>query len=81
MILTEVGLVNPAMEASMKMPNDIHNYNPDEFPHWHVFVNIQIGRVMTYSSSHFLNAKIIAGIEDEDIMHITLRELEKRGLS
>lgn len=72
-------LVKAAEDAGMKVPSDPDNYVAAEYPHFHVFCNAQIGRRMPYPGVHFDNARVIAGIPDEDILHLTRKDLVTRG--
>jgi hypothetical protein len=73
-------LVKPAEEAGIKVPTDLENFNKDEYPHWTVYCNVQLGSPMPYPSCHWDNAKIIASIPSDKIKITTFEELEKLGL-
>ncbi len=60
-------LIDAAKQAGMKVPADVTNYDKAEFPHWHVFVAIQIGRPLANDDSHFKNAKTIASADRMDL--------------
>jgi hypothetical protein len=71
-------LLQHAEAAGMKVPPDVDNYEPKEFPHFHVFCNVQLGRSMNWDEpSH--NAEVIAKISDEKIFTITIRDLLTLG--
>lgn len=74
-------LVAAAEKAGMKIPPNPDNYFDvaNEFPHFAVFCNAQLGRPMNPMSVHWDNAKVIAKIPLNKIKTITLKELEKRG--
>ena len=72
-------LVEPANQAGIKVPEDIDNYNPDEFPHWHVFLNVQIGISCPYPGCHWDNAEVSAKIEEYKIRNIRVSELIALG--
>lgn len=76
-------LIGPATEAGMKTPifGDNDDYDPNEFPHFHVFCAVQLGRRMADMGEHWKNAEVIAAISDEDIKSLTLEDLLSRGLS
>ena len=80
MICIAIGLVNPAKDAGIKVPDDLDNYNHDEYVHWTVFCNVQLGRRMPSPNSHWRNAEIIAAIPDDKIQLITMSELIDLGL-
>lgn len=79
-------LIRPAEEAGMKCPtyqalkdkND--EFNPEKFPHFAVFCNVQLGQAMPSWTAHWENAKIIAAIPEDKIRTITLPELLALGL-
>jgi hypothetical protein len=72
-------LVRPAKEAGMKVPTDLHHFDPNEYPHWYVFCQMQIGRRIPTMSEHWNNAKIIAGIPDNKIEAVTCEGLMALG--
>ena len=77
-------LVGPCNEAGIKVPEnpaDLDGYDPDEYPHWDVFLGVQLGRPMPEPTSHWKNAKLIAELNDDEIRTITVNDLLKRGLS
>ena len=82
-------LVEPAKEAGIKVPDDFGSLKRDndvaidlylrKFPHFLVYINMQVGRSLPYASSHWDNAKIIAKISDEDILTIDVAGIEALG--
>jgi len=73
-------LVKPAQKAEIKVPKDIKNYDTNDYPHWHVYNVVQLGKPLPNFSAHWYNAKIIAQIPKEKIMSITIDELIELGL-
>lgn len=73
-------LIGAAQEAGMTIPDDPDDFHSDEFPHFHVFCAVQLGRWMEIGE-HWENAKIIAAIPEEEIRTIRLYELIEKGLS
>jgi len=74
-------LIAPAAtEAGIEVPPDLGNFDPEEYPHWTVFCNAQLGQPMPTPHAHWDNAKVIASISDEDIMNITVAQLIGKGL-
>lgn len=77
-------LVAPAKNAGMKTPelnSTEDDFDPEEFPHFAVFCVAQLGRPMGSMSEHWENAKVIAGVSEEDIRTANLQFLLDRGLS
>ncbi len=72
-------LMRPAEEAGMKVPPDVMDYETHDYPHWHVYTIMQIGRPIIGATSHWTNAKIVAAIPDDVIQNITAGELEAKG--
>lgn len=72
-------LVKAAEDAGMKVPSDPDNYVASDYPHFHVFCNAQIGRRMPYPGVHFDNARVIAEIPDDAILHMKVEDLVTRG--
>jgi hypothetical protein len=73
-------LLSPAKEAGMKIPDDADDFDPAEFPHFDVYLKVQLGAAMPSMSSHWNNAKLIAGLSDEKIKTITYAEILEEGL-
>jgi hypothetical protein len=63
----------------MKLPEDFDNYNPEEFPHFHVFLLLHIATPINPAELKE-NADIIARISNEDIKEVTLEQLVEKGL-
>ena len=74
-------LTHAAEQAGMAVPNFDENkdWNPEEYPHFTVFCNIQLGRPMR-PGEHWDNAKVIAQIPEDRIRQITLEEMIGMGL-
>ena len=60
-----------AEKAGIKLPPDLENFEPSDYPHWVVFSRIQLGSAMPYPGVDWDNAKVIAAISNEDIFKIT----------
>lgn len=73
-------LVGPAKEAGMKVPDDLENYKNEDFKHWTVFCNVQLGKSMSSPTEHWDHAKIIAKIPESKIGTITYKDLRKKGI-
>ena len=70
---------NHIMDSDLKQPQDFDNYNPEEYPHFHVFMLLHLANpidVMTLKD----NANIIAKVSDEEIKNITIEQLFNMGL-
>ncbi len=74
-------LIAPAQKAGMKVPSNPDNFKCEEFPHFQVFCNVQLGASMPSPDSHWENAKVIAEIPDNEIMIVHMSDLISRGLS
>jgi hypothetical protein len=79
MIAFEGMLVAPATEAGMKVPEDPEDYDPEQFPHFDVYLKCQLGASMPNPSAHWNNAKLIAGYSDAKIKTLTYAELLEDG--
>ena len=84
MIAVPTMLMAPAIKAGMKVPPEDEvlegRYNPEEYPHFHVFLYVQLGSPMPNPHAHWDNAKLIASISDEEIRTVTGSQLEQKGL-
>ena len=72
-------LIVPAQKAGMKTPEDVYNYNTNDFPHFHVYELVQIGSPMPSPDSHYHNARAIASLSEEDIKKMTMEDLINSG--
>lgn len=79
MIAIPALLVNPAEEAGMKVPDDPEDFDAEEFPHFHVFLLLQLGRRMPTPSAHWENAKIVAAVPDAKIKKMTAADFNALG--
>ena len=70
-----------AEEAGIKVPEDLENFDPKEYPHWLVFSKVQLGAPMPHASAHWENAKVVAKVPEDKIKLVTLKELEELGLA
>ncbi len=73
-------LVEPAKQAGMKVPEDPDNFNPDEYPHWNIYLTVQIGAPLPNWTAHWDNAKVVAALTEEQCKTITYKEILEMGL-
>ena len=73
-------IAETARQAGMKVPPNEgeDDFSPDEFPHFHVYCNVQLGVALTWGN-HWENAKIIASIPEDKLRSITVQDLEVMG--
>lgn len=75
-------IAKAAEDAGMKVPADPDgDWSADEFPHFHVFCNVQLARPVVHHGEHWGNAKIVAAIPEDQLRTTTLEDLLRRGLS
>ena len=72
-------LVKAAEEAGMKVPPDADNFAPEQFPHFHVFCNVQLCRAIRWGE-HWNNAIVVAAVPEADLKKVTVADLIGRGL-
>lgn len=72
-------LVQPAKNAGIKVPKDPDDYDQAKFPHWHVYVTLQVGRRLPSPRSHWENAKVIAAIPAKKIKTVTYGDVCELG--
>ena len=60
-----------AAGAGIKVPADLENYSSEEFPHFYVYTQMQLGRRMPSPTSHWENAEVVALVPDDRIQLIT----------
>lgn len=76
------GMLAPYAEsAGIKVPENLEKYEPHDYPHWHVYLNIQLGASMPSPDAPSNNAKIIASLDEKRIKTVSFRDLEELGLS
>lgn len=74
------GLLAPcAVEAGIKVPDDLENYSPEEYIHWHVYRMSQLGAPMPHSMAHWDNAAVIAKLPEDVAKTATFADLEMLG--
>jgi len=71
-------ITQAASQAGMKVPDDPDNFVPDDFPHFHVFCNCQLGQPMS-PGAHWENAKVIVAIPEADLRTITFDQILEKG--
>ena len=72
-------LVDAATQAGMAVPLDPDRFSNNDFPHFFVFCQLQLGRRMAWDE-HWENAKVIAQIPVEELKKLTLEGFIARGL-
>jgi len=75
----DAGMEVPAEELLDAM-DDEPSWSPEDYPHFHVFCNAQLGRSMHNMGQHWDNAKIIAAIPVEELKTVTFEGLIAKGL-
>lgn len=79
MIALPAMLAEPARKAGMSVPTDPNHFEASEFPHFSVFLGMQLGAPMPQPNAHWRNAEIIAKIPDDQIRTITFKEIIDLG--
>ena len=74
-------LIAPAKEAGMKVPPNAEDFKHADFPHFAVYVGIQLGRQLPYPTAHWDNAKMIAAVPEDKIFDVTFDQLVADGLA
>jgi len=73
-------IAESARQAGMKVPADPDGkWSPEDYPHFHVFCNMQLCRSLADFGAHWDNAKVIAALSDEDVRKVTKDDLISRG--
>lgn len=80
MIALAAALVPFAESVGMKVPKDPDNFDRNAYPHFFVYLQLQIGRPILRNRSHVENAKIITSISNAEIRKITFPELIMMGV-
>lgn len=75
-------LVGAAEAAGIKCPpdpDDEKSWKKEEYLHFFVFCNVQLGRSMRSPSQHWDNAKIIAALTEAECKTVTPAHLTDKG--
>lgn len=72
-------LVGPAKKAGIKVPDNPEEFDRNEYTHFFVFCQMQLGRRMPYASCVWDNAEIIASIPDEEIKKVSTTSILAMG--
>lgn len=70
---------NHIKDSKLKTPEDFENYNPEEYPHFHVFILTHLGQPIDIAALED-NANIIAGIPKENIKSVSFDDLLEMGV-
>ena len=65
--------------SNLKQPDDFESYDPEQYPHFHVFM---IAHLCQPIDIHALedNANIIAAIPEDEIKKVTFEQLIAKGI-
>jgi hypothetical protein len=72
-------LVHVAKGAKIRVPRNPEKYDPEKYPHWHVFQHLQFGTSLPYPEAGHHNAQLIASLPSERLRRINFRDLERLG--
>jgi hypothetical protein len=72
-------LIGACEKSGIKVPENVDEYDPEKYPHFYVFCQLQLGRPITWGE-HWDNAEIISKLTVEEIKTFTLAEYLSRGL-
>lgn len=70
---------NHIKDSKLKMPEDFENYDPEEYPHFHVFILTHLGQLIDIAALED-NANIIADIPENAIKSVTINDLMEKGV-
>ncbi|MCD7996428.1 MAG: hypothetical protein LUH21_04255 [Clostridiales bacterium] len=71
---------NHIRDSNLKMPEDFENYEPEEYPNFHVFMLTHLCQPIEIESLED-NANIIAAMTDGEIKQVTFAELLEQGVA
>lgn len=72
-------LIEAANKAGIHTPEDPHDFEPCEYPHFAVYANAQLHKLMPHEEAHHANARLVANISSDKVLHVSLRELVDLG--
>ena len=70
----------PALNAGMKVPDDIFNYDIKKFTHFKFFCSIQMNSKMLIPYCEWHNAVVISTLTESELCDATWQFLKNRGL-
>jgi len=70
---------NHIENSRLKQPEDYENYDPNEYPHFHVFMSIHLANTIDVFSLKE-NANTIADIPEGEIRNVTIQDLIDKGV-
>lgn len=73
-------LARIAQKNGINVPPHSQKYEPSEYPHWHVYLLMQLDAPMPSPTSAADNAALIARIPSEKIRRVTPKELRALGM-
>jgi hypothetical protein len=73
-------LASIARKQGIDVPPKSEKYEPSDYPHWHVYLLMQLDAPMPSPTSAADNAAIVAKISIEKIRRITPKELRALGM-
>lgn len=75
-------LVPLAQGVGMAVPDDVTSFDANKYPHFYVYMMIQIGSPINFRrSSHIENARIIAEIPENKIREVSVADLRAMGVT
>ncbi len=74
-------LISPAKKAGMSVPDNVEDYNKEEFPHWFVYCSLQLGTAMPSPTAPWENAKVIAAIDVDVLKTMPFTDFVNAGFS
>lgn len=79
-VITEAEkLAEIAKEGGINVPENINDFDLDQHIPFVIFMTVQRGEELPYESAALENAKMIAGIPEEEITTVTIEGLIDRG--
>lgn len=73
-------LASIARRAEIAVPDDLDAYEPDAYPHFHVFMIVQLGAPMPWADVAHENAALIAKLPVSDLKKMTFEDFVARGI-
>lgn len=74
-------LIGPAEKAGISVPENEEDYDPDKFPHWHVYLSAQLGTGLPHPAAHWDNAHVVASFPEDRIRKVTAADLISAGFA
>lgn len=73
-------IIDAAIDAGMPVPDDLFNYDFDNFPQFNLFQGVQINRDGIKPGYDWHNARVIMSLSPDEVNRATWKMLKDKGI-